>query len=301
MVSYKPHKKKRTQSHQLTPMSSRFPPFLRGYMQAGLTATWTTHVCTYIHTYPPPYLNPPPPQQNTLSLTNPSHPSQIPLLQISSPAQVVAHLLRTHLGPTLHSYNFIDFCAGGGGPTPSIERHLNRRHAPNRRAGKEANGNGGHGKDQAQEPPLHFVLTDLCPHPDMWAQAAAQAASPGALSYVAESVDAADVPRELIRRYTGGDTAAGGGAGGGGGKKVFRLFNLAFHHFDDGLARRILRDTVEGGGEGFGYVLFGRFSFLLGLACLLGVANGVVATGSLSCRIGVLLGSWRVVCSGSGS
>lgn len=166
--------------------------------------------------------------------TNP-HP-QVPLLQTSSPAQVVAHLLRTHLGPNLHSHIFIDFCAGGGGPTPSIERHLNTTTTTK----QQTNGN------RASQEPLHFVLTDLHPHADMWAQAAAQAAAPGAISYVAEPVDAADVPRELIRRYTG----AGGGAGGE--KKVFRLFNLAFHHFDDELARRILSDTVEGGGEGFG-------------------------------------------------
>jgi hypothetical protein len=133
---------------------------------------------------------------------------------------------------------------------------------------------------------LHFVLTDLHPHADMWAQAAGQAASPGAISYVAESVDAANVPRELIRRYTGGE------------KKVFRLFNLAFHHFDDGLARRILRDTVEGGGEGFGYVLFESLLFLF---CLFGVANGMMTAGSLSCRIGASLGSWRAAFSGLAS
>ena len=71
----------------------------------------------------------------------------------------------------------------------------------------------------------------------MWAQAAAQ--SPN-ISYVSSPVDAARAPRALVERYRGE------------GKKVFRLFNLAFHHFEDGLARRILRDTVEGGGEGFG-------------------------------------------------
>jgi hypothetical protein len=53
-------------------------------------------------------------------------------------------------------------------------------------------------------------------------------------------VDAARVPRDLIGRYRRE------------GKKVFRLFNLAFHHFDDELARRILRDTVDGGDAGFG-------------------------------------------------
>ncbi|KAH6617080.1 hypothetical protein F5144DRAFT_615762 [Chaetomium tenue] len=211
-----------------------FPPFLRAYMQAALTATWTTHV---------------------------------PLLQTSSPAQIVAHLLRTHLGPTLHSHIFIDFCAGGGGPTPSIERHLNTTTptttttAKTQTNGTRASQDGGGGEE-----PLHFVLTDLHPHADMWAQAAAQAAAPGAISYVAEPVDAADVPRELIRRYTGGE------------KKVFRLFNLAFHHFDDGLARRILRDTVEGGGEGFGiFELQDRGIAGFVACCLLGVGIMILA------------------------
>jgi hypothetical protein len=151
----------------------------------------------------------------------------VPILQSSSPASLVAGLLTTHLGDSrtetnIHDYVFIDFCAGGGGPTPSIERHVNI--------------------DQQREhielpEPVQFVLTDLHPHVELWSQAAAQ--SPN-LSYVRESVDASRAPRDLTARYTRQ-----------GKKKVFRLFNLAFHHFDDALARRILRDTVEGS-HGFG-------------------------------------------------
>jgi N-acetylglutamate synthase/N-acetylornithine aminotransferase len=95
---------------------------------------------------------------------------------------------------------------------------------------------------------VHFVLTDLHPHTDLWAQAAKQSAY---LSYVPEPVDAARAPRDLLSKYATGGTGRGVGEGREK-KKVFRLFNLAFHHFDDGLARRILRDTVEGGGDGFG-------------------------------------------------
>jgi hypothetical protein len=61
------------------------------------------------------------------------------------------------------------------------------------------------------------------------------------VGYVPYPVDAANVPEELVGRYRGE------------GKRVFRLFNLAFHHFDDGLARRILRGTVEGAGAGEGF------------------------------------------------
>jgi hypothetical protein len=153
----------------------------------------------------------------------------------------VSHLLRTHLSRSLHTYTFIDFCAGGGGPTPSIERHLNQTLRQGKKDSKD---------DPAPEPePVHFVLTDLHPHTELWAQAAAK--SPF-LSYVPEPVDAAKAPRDLLRRFAAGGEGTGAGSQGQGRKKVFRLFNLAFHHFDDGLARRILRDTVEGGGDGFG-------------------------------------------------
>ncbi|KAK4145549.1 uncharacterized protein C8A04DRAFT_10523 [Dichotomopilus funicola] len=179
---------------------SWYPGFLRGYLQAALTAAWTIN---------------------------------IPFIQTSSPAEVVARLLRTHLGRNLHAHTFIDFCAGAGGPTPFIERHLNSLTpsppSPN--------------TNDTRKHPLQFVLTDLHPHPSLWAAAAAR--SPN-LSYIAEPVDAARVPREVIRKYRGG------GRPGEEGKRVFRLFNVSFHHFDDGLARAILRDTVDGGGEGFG-------------------------------------------------
>ncbi|KAH6842770.1 hypothetical protein B0I37DRAFT_203350 [Chaetomium sp. MPI-CAGE-AT-0009] len=214
----------------------RFPPILRAYMQAALTATWTTH---------------------------------IPLLQTSSPAQIVANLLRIHLSPNLHSHIFIDFCAGAGGPTPSIERHLNHPYSPNHSSSSSSTAKESTSNGQAKSPerPLHFVLTDLHPHTELWAKAVAQAPA-GTISYVAEPVDAARVPRELIRRCRGEE----------GKKKVFRLFNLAFHHFDDGLARRILRDTVDGGGEGFGiFELQDRGIAGFVACCFLGIGIMVMA------------------------
>ncbi|KAK4238470.1 hypothetical protein C8A03DRAFT_43794 [Achaetomium macrosporum] len=193
------------------------PSFLRAYFQAGLTAAWTTHV---------------------------------PFLQSSSPAQVVARLLSTHLSSTLRSYIFIDFCAGGGGPTPSIEQHLNQSLSADK-------------KSDAEAEPIQFVLTDLHPHTDLWAQAASQ--SPN-ISYVSNPVDAACVPRDLIGRYKRE------------GKKVFRLFNLAFHHFDDELARRILRDTLEGGGDGFGiFELQDRGIAGFTACCLFGLGTLIMA------------------------
>ncbi|KAL2162252.1 hypothetical protein VTH06DRAFT_7165 [Thermothelomyces fergusii] len=159
--------------------------------------------------------------------------------------QLVARLLRTHLSPGLHSYTFIDFCAGGGGPTPSIERHLNGPLAFGR--GRGGRGGGQEQRDGEKKPPLQFVLTDLHPHVDLWAQAAAR--SPN-LSYVADP----------------------------GTNKVFRLFNLAFHHFDDALARKILRDTVDGGGDGFGiFELQDRGMAGFASCCLFGIGTLIMA------------------------
>lgn len=42
--------------------------------------------------------------------------------------------------------------------------------------------------------------------------------------------------------------------GGKEGKKIFRLYNLAFHHFDNELGKGILKNTIETA-DGFGYVL----------------------------------------------
>ncbi|KAL2256166.1 hypothetical protein VTK26DRAFT_2082 [Humicola hyalothermophila] len=184
-----------------------FPKFLRPYFQAALTAAWTT---------------------------------DIPFLHRTTPARLVARLLSTHLPPPLSSYTIIDFCAGGGGPSPFIERYLN---TPSSRPGAAEEGE-----------QVRVVLTDLHPHPTLWQEAAARRPG-GALSYVAHPVDAANVPASLVEEFRGG----GGGegtvrTGTGGRRKVFRMFCLSFHHFGDGLARRILKGTVDGAavGEGFG-------------------------------------------------
>nr|CDP28253.1 Putative protein of unknown function [Podospora anserina S mat+] len=188
-----------------------FPQFLRTHMQAALTAAWTTH---------------------------------IPLLQSSSPARIVARLLSHHLGPSIHNYTFIDFCAGAGGPTPSIEKHLNASISTSPPSYAEA---------ATAPPPVQFILTDIHPHPALWSAAAS--ASPN-LSYVSSSVDASNVPQHLINDQKQK------------GKKVFRLFNLAFHHFDDTLARKILRNTLETS-DGFGIFELQDRSLSGFLACCL--------------------------------
>ncbi|KAK2030443.1 hypothetical protein LX32DRAFT_638154 [Colletotrichum zoysiae] len=185
-----------------------FPSFLRAHVQEGLYAAWV---------------------------------QKLPVIQVASPARVAAQILQRMLGPRLSSYTFIDFCAGSGGPTPAIERHVNRH------------------LTAQKQPAVDFILTDLHPNTDAWARAAAESDHIG---YEPNSVDAAAAPRELVDGYTSK------------GKKVFRLFNLAFHHFDDPLAKAILKNTLETS-DGFAiFELQGRdlYSFLmpavLGIGCI---------------------------------
>ncbi|KAF7504028.1 hypothetical protein GJ744_002907 [Endocarpon pusillum] len=108
-----------------------------------------------------------------------------------------------------------------------------------------------------------FVLTDLHPHVEAWQGASKKSEN---VRFVAEGVDAADAPRDLVERATTTTTTttttgeAGrrrrGDEGSSGDekkekKKVMRLFSLAFHHFDDELAEGILRNTLETS-DGFG-------------------------------------------------
>ncbi|KAM7207279.1 hypothetical protein V8F20_002341 [Naviculisporaceae sp. PSN 640] len=169
-----------------------FPAFLRAKVQAALTVAWMSH---------------------------------IPVIQPSSPANAVARLLSTQLKSSIRDYVFIDFCAGAGGPTPAIEKHLNSSLA------------------SSSQQPVQFVLTDLHPHTESWILH--EKNSPN-LSYVPYPVDASDAPPHLIQTYKSK------------GKKTFRLFNLAFHHFDDPLAKAILRNTLQTS-DGFGiFELQGR-------------------------------------------
>ncbi|KAI0396629.1 hypothetical protein F5Y17DRAFT_455907 [Xylariaceae sp. FL0594] len=223
---------------------SWFPPFLRAYVQTGLTHAWTTCV---------------------------------PVLQSCSPAALAAHILRRELGgdPGVRRYTYIDFCAGAGGPTPEIERVLNRQLSIASTSSDNNNNRPSYAEvaNPSSSSPLSaspsssptlppqnfnerneaaaavkFILTDLHPHVESWETAARQ--SPH-LTYVSEPVDAAAAPADLLERNK--KAGALGGVPGGAGRGIMRLFNLAFHHFDDKLARAILKDTVE---TSDGFVIF---------------------------------------------
>jgi hypothetical protein len=141
-------------------------------------------------------------------------------------------------------YTYVDFCAGAGGPTPFIEKDLNSQLSSTRADEAGPNAASATGLTSrtptTRSPPtskgnVKFVLTDLHPHIPDWTEATKRSEN---LSYMAESVDAANAPASL---------------NGNGEQKIFRLYNLAFHHFDNQLGSAILKNTIETA-DGFGLV-----------------------------------------------
>ena len=167
---------------------------------------------------------------------------RVPILQKASPAQLVASTLYRILSDHVTNYTYVDFCAGAGGPTPFIEKDLNAQlssRIPSSPFTTEFNAKGLTPRSPrtliaSQDSPVKFVLTDLHPHIPDWTEASKRSEN---LSFISEPVDAANAPM---------------GLNGKDGKKIFRLYNLAFHHFDDNLGSDILRNTIETA-DGFGY------------------------------------------------
>jgi hypothetical protein len=193
--------------HKLT-VPYRWPNYLREKVQSGLTLAWTF---------------------------------RMPVLQKTSPAQLVASTLRRVLSSSVTDYTYVDFCAGAGGPTPFIEHDLNEQLKLDQQKSLAASSEHtvkptASANNDEDNGAVKFVLTDLHPHIPEWTKAAAKSEH---LSFVSKPVDAANAPTGLIKHD---------------GKKTFRLFFLAFHHFDDPLAREILRNTLETA-DGFGYAI----------------------------------------------
>ncbi|KAI2468666.1 hypothetical protein F4781DRAFT_256584 [Annulohypoxylon bovei var. microspora] len=180
----------------------------------------------------------------------------LPLLQPGSPAILVAAILRRVLGASVSRHTYIDFCAGAGGPTPFIERALNQQlSASSSSSSPAAPSYAAVANPKTKSAAaVDFVLTDLHPNVESWEAASRQSKH---LSYVARPVDASAAPAELLHQYANKD-----------GKGIFRLFNLAFHHFDDKLARAILKNTLETS-EGFGIFELQERSACGFLTCLL--------------------------------
>lgn len=144
-----------------------------------------------------------------------------PIVTPTAPAELAARTISQVFGGKLQDYVFVDFASGAGGPTAYIETSLNKNISIRKDSKKH-------------EEPVHFVLTDIAPHITAWESLCKKSAN---LSYIPYSMDAAAAPgsAKLLQGLNGAVQ----------GKKVMRLFSLAFHHFDDDLAKRILKNTVE--------------------------------------------------------
>lgn len=141
--------------------------------------------------------------------------NKFPVLQPIAPCDLVAQVLARVLGKRISNYVYVDFASGAGGPTPFIEKQLN---AQLTKEGKKEVG---------------FVLSDISPHTQAWAAASKKSEN---LHYISGSVDASAAPTKDKLLEDVPTTK---------GKGVMRLFSLAFHHFDDELAGKILKNTVE--------------------------------------------------------
>lgn len=162
--------------------------------------------------------------QNTLT----AHWTQrLPIIQSQPPAALAADLLSSLLtsvdDPSY--WKIIDFCSGAGGPTPYIEQHLNRK------------------RQSSGLNPISFLLSDLYPNLDAWIQHSSHSEN---LGFIPQAVDATNPPFAAISCTTPGDKQAAFDQGfEHDGRKVFRLFCLSFHHFDDEGAKRVLKSTME--------------------------------------------------------
>jgi len=172
----------------------------------------------------------------------------VPLLQSAAASSTFASTLRSLLGPSLTSYTFVDFCSGAGGPTPSVEQSINLKLRSNAAWSRDKSTSNdielvrlnGAGKEPIDDS-VDFVLTDIHPHLEAWEKAAKRSDH---LRFVREGVDAGNAPLDLLARVEGLSSEQQQ-------KKVFRLFSLAFHHFDDPAATQILRNTLQTS-SGFG-------------------------------------------------
>ncbi|KAL0258848.1 hypothetical protein SLS55_006352 [Diplodia seriata] len=168
-----------------------YPPLLRRRCQAMLAAEWT---------------------------------HRLPLIQHASPADMAASLIVKALDEIKDDgsrITVVDFCSGGGGPVPVIEKLVNKKRA------------------ERNKPPIPFTMTDIKPHIDAWMTACSR--SPN-LSYFPQPVDATDPPPAVISTTASANSTD---AQHSSNTRVFRLYCLAFHHFPDDLARKVLESTIN--------------------------------------------------------
>jgi hypothetical protein len=142
------------------------------------------------------------------------------------------------MGDDIAKHTYVDFCAGAGGPTPFIEKDLNAQLSAEASEESSSVSKGLTPRSpriakSSAKGDVKFVLTDIHPHIPDWTEASKRSEN---LSFVSESVDASNAPASLNRSAD---------------QKIFRLYNLAFHHFDNQLGSAILKNTIETA-DGFG-------------------------------------------------
>jgi hypothetical protein len=153
--------------------------------------------------------------------------SRIPILQQRAPADLAAEVINEVFLAIEgeDKWKVIDFCSGSGGPTPHIEKELQKRRA---KAGRN---------------PVAFFLSDIVPNLDAYVLHASRSEN---LSFIPDPVDATNPPFAAISSSTPGDKDAARERGyEHDGCKVLRLFSLAFHHFDDEGAKRVIKSTMN--------------------------------------------------------
>ncbi|KAL5376109.1 hypothetical protein DPSP01_010702 [Paraphaeosphaeria sporulosa] len=116
-----------------------------------------------------------------------------------------------------------EFCAGSSGPTPTFERLINQHRV------------------NMKEPPIRFTMSDLYPNREAWDGLMGTSEW---LSLEYDPVNAISPPPKAMslglalnkqpNEHNNTDR-----------RRVFRLFNCSFHHFDDELARKIMESTME--------------------------------------------------------
>ena len=193
----------------------------------------------------------------------------------------MADTLLKVLGERASRFTYVDFCSGAGGPTLAIEKEFNARLAVTSTAPPESDHEPNHGSDvpsssdgedsvisTPQASPTgsninlvqrrgrnqqsksvafvpgsekvgqaNFVLTDIAPHLLAWKAAVQQ--SPN-IRYVPEPIDAASASPSLLRSVAPSPLSLSAAK-----LPMFRLFSLAFHHFDEPFAERILANTID--------------------------------------------------------
>ncbi|KIW06192.1 uncharacterized protein PV09_02672 [Verruconis gallopava] len=106
-------------------------------------------------------------------------------------------------------------------------------------------------------------MSDLHPNIDSWMETCSY--SQGYLSYIPQSVDATDPPMSVISTSAKRSRTAEGFQSD---SKIFRLYCLSFHHFDDRLAKKVLESTMETA-DGFAIIEL-QDRFLSSFALMLG-------------------------------